>query len=175
MGALIRILPGHRESVVQAINRGIGEAEPNGVLGELCRQGFFVQSELDEQSLVRRILDKERENVGFNIIILPHENCNFRCTYCYEKFERGKMRQDVVSGLKNFVAANTQKWRYLSIGWFGGEPLLAKDVICDLSDSFQESCNRHGARLSGSITTNAYFLDAQVARKLLDRGVEFFQ
>ena len=37
------------------------------------------------------------------LIILPTEKCNFRCTYCYEDFELGKMPEAVQRGIENLI------------------------------------------------------------------------
>jgi len=34
------------------------------------------------------------------LILLPTEQCNFRCTYCYEDFAIGRMSDAVVAGVK---------------------------------------------------------------------------
>jgi uncharacterized protein len=143
-------------------------------LKELCEGGFFVPSDLDEGNIVSQILDHEREK-EFLIIILPHENCNFRCVYCYETFERGKMEPDIIVGLKAFAGRKAKETRCLSISWFGGEPLLARNVIYELSDSFMDSCERNGTLYKSSMTTNGYFLTPDVVDLLLQRKVNHFQ
>lgn len=146
----------------------------NENFGELCDTGFFVPSDISERTIVNEIIAKERES-GFHIIILPHENCNFRCVYCYEKFERGKMKSDVVSSLKTFVAKKAEDVRTLSVAWFGGEPLLARDLIYELSDSFLHSCKRMGVTYNSGITTNGYLLTEEVVDSLLQRKVSSYQ
>jgi uncharacterized protein len=141
----------------------------------LCRHGYFIPDDVDETRLVSGLLERERDRSGFELIILPHENCNFRCVYCYEKFERGRMTNDVVGGLKRLVQTQAGAWGRVHISWFGGEPLLARDIIYDLSDSFLESCERHKVRFSSAMTTNGYYLTTEVADKLLEREVRFFQ
>lgn len=143
-------------------------------LRELCRSGFFVPSSLEERRVVTDLITRERES-GFGMIILPHENCNFRCVYCYESFERGKMKGDVVEGLKLFAARKADEVRCLSASWFGGEPLLARDVIYELSESFMQSCDAAGGHYQASITSNGYFLTPDVLARLLDCHVRQFQ
>src|SRR5690242_21908734 len=67
-----------------------------------------------------------------NLIILPTEACNFRCTYCYETFENKKMSRSVVTGAKSLISARAGDVDAFDIGWFGGEPLPAKDVLTDI-------------------------------------------
>ena len=58
------------------------------------------------------------ENNFFNLIILPVENwCNFRCKYCYEKFNPDIkfMNEDVIQAIKNLVKNNADKLSKLRI------------------------------------------------------------
>jgi uncharacterized protein len=71
-----------------------------------------------------------------HLVLLPTEACNFRCTYCYETFPRGKMNPEIISGLKALVKEKATNLSNLNISWFGGEPLLALVVIEELSISF---------------------------------------
>ncbi len=156
MGALVRIRPPYRELVARAIEHGMSELKPSEPLMlDLCTQGFFIRDDVDERAVVSEILKREREQASFSMILLPHENCNFRCTYCYEKFERGRMKPEVVSGLKQFVDRNISQWRNFGVAWFGGEPLRVP--------------------YRSGMTTNGYFLTPQTARELLDRRVQLFQ
>ncbi|MEU0375645.1 hypothetical protein ABZ070_37330 [Streptomyces sp. NPDC006283] len=37
------------------------------------------------------------------LIILPTEQCNFRCTYCYEQFEIGRMPDGIADAVCAFM------------------------------------------------------------------------
>ena len=63
------------------------------------------------------------------LIILPTEKCNFRCTYCYEDFLIGKMPPAIERGVKALIDRRSDSLDRLEISWFGGEPLLAADVV----------------------------------------------
>ncbi len=144
-------------------------------LTELCSQGFFVPEEVDERKVVGELLQKERESAPFNLIILPHENCNFRCAYCYESFRRGKMTRSVITGLKLFVRRKVRQSPGLTVAWFGGEPLLGQDVICELSESFVSDCEQAGVPYTSHITTNGYLLSPEVVDSLIKHRVTQFQ
>lgn len=141
---------------------------------EMHRQGFVVDESLQEETRAEDLLSRERD-YGTHLIILPHEDCNFRCTYCYESFERGKMSPEIVAGLKSYIAREMPNIRLLNVGWFGGEPCLARDVIYDLSAEFQSLCENAGIKYRAAITTNGYFLDEVTVGRLLDAGIQHFQ
>lgn len=111
-----------------------------------------------------------------NLILMPTERCNFRCTYCYEDFARGRMGPAVVRGIKNLLARRAPELDVLSLAWFGGEPLLAADIVEDIQSHALSLALQH-PRMSflGSMTTNAFLLDRKRWARLLDLGVRWYQ
>lgn len=109
-----------------------------------------------------------------NLILFPTEQCNFRCTYCYEDFEIGRMPAGVVRGVKALLDARIDGLTSLVVSWFGGEPLLAPDIIRTISDHIH---SRAHAALTyrANITTNGYLLSAERFDELLACGVRLFQ
>ena len=111
-----------------------------------------------------------------HLILMPTEACNFRCTYCYEEFKLNRMQPRVVLGVKNFLALRAPDLRGLNLSWFGGEPLLALDIMEDILDHARALVRSHPLiRLVSDITTNAYTLSRNVFERLLDRGVAQYQ
>lgn len=107
--------------------------------------------------------------------IMPTEQCCFRCTYCYEDFAIGKMSPTVQQGIINLVTKRITGLDLISISWFGGEPLMAKDIIYQLSDSIMALAKQYNTTYSASMTTNAYLLDQACFEKLVHYGVQNFQ
>src|ERR1041384_6711550 len=91
------------------------------------------------------------------LIILPTEKCNFRCTYCYEDFSIGKMKLETRESIKKFIKKRAPLLDKLNISWFGGEPLLAKDIVLDIS-SYAHKCSQEYDELefNAGMTTNGY-------------------
>jgi uncharacterized protein len=109
------------------------------------------------------------------LILFPTEKCNFRCTYCYEDFALGRMADSVADGIVALVASRSPDLKYLDIDWFGGEPLLAKELIFRVGSEIFDLCRGYSILLRGSITSNGYLLSPEVARALLARGITRFQ
>jgi uncharacterized protein len=110
------------------------------------------------------------------LIILPTGKCNFRCVYCYETFNKGKMSKHICEGIKRFLAQKCRELKYLKLSWFGGEPLLAKDVIIDISAfAFNEARKYRSLEYYSDMTTNGYFLTSGVLTELISCGIRQFQ
>lgn len=114
---------------------------------------------------------------GFlKLILLPTERCNFRCVYCYEDFSKGQMPRPVIDGVKALLDHRGSGLRKLEISWFGGEPLLAKSVIYELSTHAAALHTRFpGITYSANMTTNGYLLDLSTAEALVSLGVTWYQ
>ncbi len=115
-------------------------------------------------------------NLYFQLIILPTERCNFRCTYCYEDFAAGRMKKETILGIKALLERRCAGLRYLNISWFGGEPLTAKDIILEISEYAMSLAYRYPKlRYIGDMTTNAYLLDYETVAALANVGVREYQ
>ncbi len=126
--------------------------------------------ELNELDILRAT-----SNDILHLIIFPTESCNFRCVYCYENFKFGRMRPDIIEGIKNYLSKRIHELNYLSISWFGGEPLLALDIIEDISEYILSIINNFNDLIFHShITTNGYLLTRNVFKKLIDLKISQF-
>ncbi|MCX5647524.1 MAG: radical SAM protein [Planctomycetota bacterium] len=111
-----------------------------------------------------------------HLILYPTEACNFRCSYCYEVVRGGKMASDVVTGIKNLLRARMADLSALSISWFGGEPLLALDIIKDISRHIRTLiCRKPQLAYGADMTTNGYLLTPGTLKTLVCLGVREFQ
>ncbi len=109
------------------------------------------------------------------IHISPTERCNFRCRYCYEDFKIGRMSSDVVERVKLFASRSIPGKTRCHVAWFGGEPLLATDIILNIQRHVLNTCVDGSIALAGSMTTNGYLLDEKCARALAGLKIQDFQ
>ena len=124
----------------------------------------------------RELADSLRDD-DLRLILLPTEQCNFRCTYCYETFALGRMASQVIGGIKQLIERRVGQLTSLSISWFGGEPLLALPLIEDISTHILHLTehNSHAPHYLGTMTTNGYLLDGSTAERLADLGIRKYQ
>lgn len=177
MGAVARVSENEAEKVKKFLACGIDGKDMEDPLAlELCTQGFMVNAGIEEQKLVKATLEKEQEST-LGLTIMPSEDCNFRCIYCYENFENGLIKPKVMQGIKLFVKKKLERGSFsrVTCSWFGGEPLLAYDQILELSDAFMQYCVENEVRYVSSMTTNGYLLTPERAEKLIEHNVLYYQ
>jgi uncharacterized protein len=109
------------------------------------------------------------------LILLPTEQCNFRCTYCYEDFEIGQMKENTVEAIKKLIMARLPSLEVFAISWFGGEPLMAKSVVYELNDFAQRACKQAGVEFRSQMTTNAFGLDRGTFDRLVELNLRHYQ
>jgi uncharacterized protein len=109
------------------------------------------------------------------LIILPTEQCNFRCTYCYEDFDIGQMKPNTVEAIKKLLTKRIPKLDALRLSWFGGEPLMAKKIVTELNAFAQSGSMAHGVQFLSTMTTNAYGLDRGTFDSLVGQDVREYQ
>lgn len=126
------------------------------------------------ESTINRLANSITSNI-LDLHLLPTEQCNFRCTYCYESFHLKKMSPLVIGGIKKLLAKRINSLKSLRIAWFGGEPLAASDVVLDISKYAMDLCLENFCHYHFSMTTNAYLLDEDRFAALLSVGVDSFQ
>jgi uncharacterized protein len=115
-------------------------------------------------------------NDHLHLILLPTEQRNFRCTYCYEDFSIGRMSPATIQSVKRLIDRRSRDLASLSVSWFGGEPLLARAVVEDISQHvISVASERPDLHVEGDMTTNGYLLDAQAVERLSGLGIHFFQ
>lgn len=155
--------------------------------GEYRGSKHNIQQFLDEKIIVSNYsmdaeceLKKRYDEVfkskdGLMLTLLPTQQCNFRCVYCYEQFKNIKMDKNVIDKICSFVDRFLNEYKYLRICWFGGEPLLSLDVIDILTKRISDVCKKHKKPYYASMTTNGYLLDLETFKFLQRKHVMQFQ
>ena len=149
--------------------------ENKNCIVKLCDKGFLISKNTDEELTVKSLYYNAVMDSKLSLIILPTEQCNFRCTYCYESFEKGKMTKENQNSLLKFIQKKLAYSTNLNISWFGGEPLEALDVIEYIMGNVNILCKTKKIVYLSDMTTNAYNLDAKTFDKLYKLKVYRYQ
>lgn len=139
-------------------------------LGRLAESGGELKNGFTAAQIAATITPNIQE-----LILLPTEQCNFRCTYCYEDFVLGRMSEATQTGIERLLDRRVPSLTALRFSWFGGEPLAAKDIVLRLSRYAHELTEKHGVEFSGGLTTNAFVLNRKLFEDFLDCRQDFFQ
>lgn len=111
-----------------------------------------------------------------HLILMPTEKCDFRCVYCFEDFEYGRMARPTIDGLRRLIEGRAPTLDALTLDWFGGEPLLELPIIEEIQAHVQRLAREHPSMvLRAGITTNGYRLFPDVLSRLVGLGVGHYQ
>jgi len=113
----------------------------------------------------------------FHLIVLPTEQCNFRCLYCYEDHVNRRMTKATVNAILLLLERKIENISHLFIDWFGGEPLLELPIIQRINSYIQHHIDTSNPSVSftSAITTNGYLLTEAVFSGLLRLGITHYQ
>ncbi|RCW73103.1 radical SAM/SPASM domain-containing protein [Saliterribacillus persicus] len=164
-------IPKEEEMNVKKILKEGYFGKPKGIVNDLISGGMLVKKGVDENNraeLLRQTLDRSDY---LHLILMPSEECNFRCVYCYENFPRGKMEESVIKGVITLIKSRISKLNHLTISWFGGEPLSEPEVIYEITDSIMDEIKKHNITFNANTTTNGYHLTPNLCKQLLKRGI----
>ena len=117
------------------------ENTKNKKLIEFLKNNNFIVDDIYNEIVTANSvkLDKQYDKL-LHLIILPTEQSNFRCKYCYEDFKIGNMSKEKQDAIILFLRKNIKNYTAISLDWFGGEPLLAMDAIEYISKHALEIC-----------------------------------
>jgi uncharacterized protein len=136
--------------------------------------GFVIDDSLDEIGRLAEIQQKQRANMdNLHLTIAPTLSCNFGCPYCFETAKPGLMQQDVQQAVFGFIQNQIEVMRpkNISITWYGGEPLLAKDIVVFMSRKIDDIAKAHSMTSRFDIITNGYLIDEAITEQFFDNGI----
>jgi len=147
------------------------EGEMNNI-SIMLKSGYIVDLEKDELATLKieRTTNRHPQD-RLQLTIAPTMDCNMRCPYCYESRANSAMTNEVQEQLVTFVKAHIEfnpSIKSVDVMWYGGEPLMQREVIYNLSKSFIDYFNEKDIEYTAKIITNGALLDADTAKCLVD-------
>lgn len=141
----------------------------------LCDNGLLVLQTMDEQALVEHLVNKEiyKDDMLF-FMIIPTMNCNFDCVYCCQSNKNTIMDKSTQTHLLKFIQSEARKYKSISISWFGGEPLLAEEIVINIMECIKTN-PRIRIPIIADMTTNGYLLTVDTFEKLIKHNILYYQ
>lgn len=101
------------------------------------------------------------------------ENCNLKCTYCYEGNNKRKkmLNNDDLEKAISFIVQNNPKGENIDLTLLGGEPLLNKTAIYSCMDIINHRYLQSKTLFKFHITTNGILLDEDIIRLFKENEV----
>ncbi len=153
----------------------------------LKRGGFVLEDHVDELKIVKFAYNSDKyDRMGLTFTIAPTLRCNFACTYCYEQpvgnqnkrdGQHAFMPENVQQALLKFIERAAKTVNSFCIIWYGGEPLLAKEIIFDISKKIIDITEENKIVYFAGMVTNGYLLtvDPDIVQKLKDSRIKTLQ
>lgn len=149
------------------------EACDFSLIEKLFAQGILVLNEDDEISKLHFIRYRSITNTSNikSFIILPTTACNARCFYCFAHQDlkmSHKMTYETADDVLEFIYSRVKYGDEIVYRWFGGEPLMADDII----DYIVDNVNSHyqgNIKYHSIITTNASLLTESLLEKAIEK------
>ncbi len=170
----------HALNVLKKIEKGENsethDSEVSLVIENLEKGRFIWQDDSDECAYLKVLTTMHRfGSRSLGLTIAPTLECNFACTYCYEEHENVRMNAEIVGAVKKFLESELKQVNGLGITWFGGEPLIALDIMKDISHTIFRVQKEKELHFEAGLITNGYLLDKKVAEELVELQVKTVQ
>jgi len=155
------------------------------LVDELRKGGFVVDDTVDELRTVKFNYNSDKYDSSIaRLVIAPTLACNFACSYCFEKSEKsqsGKSEQnafmpdDVKQDLLSYIEKIVKTGKDIFVTWYGGEPLLAKEIVFDLSQKIIAITEENNVEYSAGMVTNGYLIsrDPDIVPNLKKNRIKF--
>lgn len=139
---------------------------------------FVTEDDANEEKEAQELFMKQRDTDTYKLMILPTYACNLSCWYCVQEHRNLRLSSHDVDLIKRHIRyylENNKDVKRFLLSWFGGEPLLAFDIIMDISTFAQKICKKLKIKFSNTITTNGTLLTRQKLEALKTVDMSFFQ
>lgn len=165
------------EKFKQFVDNGV-DIDDEEFVNQLKKGGFLIDDDCSELDLLKfRLLRNRYRTDSLSLTIATTADCNFRCAYCYEKdvIKPDYMTKEIEDSILKLVESHIKNISFLSISWYGGEPLMNMGTLERLSRKFIKLCNENNVQYNAGIVTNGYLLTKENLQLLNDLKVTSLQ
>ena len=179
-GALLII---DEETKVILENMKEREAElPEELINMFIQNGVIIENTINEFSKIKYRYNMARYNPkNLSFVLAPTARCNLSCFYCVQRVDDSPvdkgtlattMSESTIENILHFMKkmVNDCEVRTLPIAYFGGEPMMAKEVIFRIQEDLTQWCEEHSIKKKILYYSNLTLFDQTLLDKLLKYG-----
>lgn len=146
-------------------------------IDKMLRNGILIENKEDDDKRLAEKYNSERRPDQYYMMILPTYQCNLRCWYCVQDHQEMWMSEDTKERIKKriILKLSDPSVKELHISWFGGEPIMAYDIVLEITEFARRNAEEVGKHFSCEITTNSTLLNAERIESLRKAGVTSYQ
>ena len=138
--------------------------EAYGELKELVENGILFSEDLYEE--IAKQVEASESYIKALCLNIAHD-CNLRCKYCFAdegeyKGAREIMTAEVGKKALDFVLKNSGPRKNIEVDLFGGEPLMAFDVVKEIVEYGKVIGKEQNKNIRFTMTTNATLLNDEI-------------
>lgn len=153
---------------------------PEDIISGLIKGCFIINKNIDEFALIKgkHLLARFSDTNSLGLTLIPTSGCNFRCSYCFEAdkcYPNDTMSEEVMDAIIELIDTRLKNNGYLSVAWFGGEPLLKIDIIRKMQKRIGEIVKRKNLKFGASVVTNGYTMTKEISDELVELGIKGIQ
>ncbi len=133
-------------------------------VSELINEGILYSKDLYED--IAKKSENSESYIKALCLNIAHD-CNLKCKYCFAdegeyKGHREIMTAEVGKKAIDFVIKNSGSRTNIEVDLFGGEPLMAFDVVKEIVDYAKSIEKQHNKNIRFTMTTNATLLNDEI-------------
>jgi uncharacterized protein len=112
---------------------------------------------------VASVAKKKEEKMEIsNLTFIVTDDCNFNCSYCFQKKEKKTINNATIKTAVDFFYPFLKGNDHIYIGFYGGEPLLAYEKIKYATILLLEKNKAGNKKIKFSVTTNGSLLTDEI-------------
>ena len=170
----------NKEYIFNTNNGGLLEVNKDGYSEEeqkyLIENKFWVNDDFDEVAYLEREINQNIKSGidNLELTIALTNQCNFNCIYCSQnknqRIMTKKVANDIILKIRKILSM--QKFRKISIHYFGGEPLMNIPILLYLDKNIKEVSIEKNIEYSPVITTNGSLLSEEILSAVKFRSIQ---
>jgi uncharacterized protein len=165
--ANVRIID--EETWIKLATEKFADLSPD-ILSDLAEIKLIVPRENNElETILAENNAAAKDDNDLYLVVQPTAFCQLGCHYCGQQHTSKMMSNQEQQQFLERAAKKLQtgKFKSLSIGWFGAEPLVGLPVIRTLTPQLQTLAAKFGCSYNAKIVTNGLALTEKVATELV--------